>query len=743
MISKSQWNHSLPEFGTEYARSMLANHTNVRGANDIDYYIALISVMQGRQPSSDLWNSIGYSPGSPELGAQGIARIDPRVLNLAPKFINIIKSKITEIEYDINVDAIDAISLDDKKQFEVAMRTAVTLKSFYEGFGVKMREMFPDIPEEQLPNSIEDLEINTLVNYKAKDSMDMEIYLKQVFNVNNWNQIADDLGFDLPVLGKGIVLVYMDHNGHEKLKRINPLRFISSFSETGAFDALEYAGHIEYITEREFRMESTGVLSVEKQDEIIASSGSRYAHDAYSGTMTMDGRQDGQIYIPVLRYQFLVNETDYYVEATNAYGNKQVKKKKQGFTISEKEMPLYQSGVKTLITDSNICRYGGTYIIGSEVSYNHSLQERGKTVTLNYCVFAPSYQEGRSVSIAAQILEPLTMINISWNRIKDIFARGYDGVAEVTLSELSNLSLTKGGEPLSAKAVLDLVFKHRVAIKKGVLNQYDQSNGSVVDIKTDGIGIDTYVNMMLTALNLIRDITGVNENTDGSTPKTNTLVGVMEASNRGTNSALAHLYHAYHQIYQKSAVKLAKYNQLRSNDAEILLRQYTIGMSKRPTEVEWNDLYAMLNKYSSVPLEQGGLTPADEVTIRNCINLKQAQYILINRVAKNIEAAHKRNLENIEFNTKQAKEAADAAADAANRKEQFKFEIDKQRIAIEHANEMELQRLKNQGASQTKTIEMEGKTANTIQAGTDSLIKQATKSAYDKEIKQLNSNEVD
>jgi hypothetical protein len=162
----------------------------------------------------------------------------------------------------------------------------------------------------------------------------------------------------------------------------------------------------------------------------------------------------------------------------------------------------------------------------------------------------------------------------------------------------------------------------------------------------------------------MRQVSGLNELTDGSTPNAKTLVPVANAAMESTNNALYLLSFADKQLIQRTAdaivskvqiaVKLGKvegYARALGEETvkffrintDIAIHEFGIFIQDAPLEYERQQLIQELNIRDS----QGLIEPEDKILVMSCRNLKQAAMVLAYKIKKRREKMQEYELQKI------------------------------------------------------------------------------------------------
>ena len=238
-------------------------------------------------------------------------------------------------------------------------------------------------------------------------------------------------------------------------------------------------------------------------------------------------------------------------------------------------------------------------------------------------------------------------------------------------------------------------------------------------------------------LQMIRDVTGLNEARDGSTPDKNALVGIQKIAAANSNTATRHILQAGLLLTSETAEKLSlrisdviEYSPARKAFIEAIghrnvakleeisklhLHDFGIFLELAPDEEEKQ----LLENNIQMAIQQGSIELEDAIDIREVRNLKLANQLLKIRRSKKIERDRQQQLENIQAQTQSNAQAAQAASQAEVQKQnaltqskiqlaQAQSQLDAQKMQMEIAAKKELMMLEFQFNMQLKGAEVQG-----------------------------------
>lgn len=727
----------MPEYGLKYVKAMVTSFNqggNAIFANNGEKYDALTAFAQGRQSTNDLHKLFGFHEEN-KSEDKNLHYIDIQILNIAATKINQIVEKLCNRKYDISATNVDALSNDHIKQWKSAVQTAKELESLMAMVNVQAKDILPElnlniaeIPDEYL------LEFD--MPPKHKMSMNAEKTLRYLFEACNYDSKERDVTWDTVVYGHGIYRVYYDKNMIPRLERVMPSSFISSYSRTEDYSGIQHAGHYEEITPAQFISESSPYLTKEEQEEILAQhKGINSGAYNYRGFNEIENNLDGLTYIPVLRYTFLSEDRETYVKKKTQYNNVITKKRMWDFDEDKepnKEMYEKNGGDWKVIRTTETNVYGGTWVVGSELVYGHDIMDLPASNIVDrqvpYIVLAPNMKESRFVSIASQMIEPVYMANVAWNKVKDIIAREWVGIMEVDFSALESINMGKGGTAWSPREVMDFLLKKKIAVTRKTGGISPNSPVSTVDFKNTGVQLADYFNTIQVALQMLDAVSGTGV-ADSSSPPERTGLGVMQQAAQASNNALGQLYFAKRESFKNICRRMLPMAQMSLKDGNVIsgfipaiggksaeffeahkdlsLYEFGIIIENRPSDEEWFDFRQALIK----SLDKGAISSADYAFLTDIDNLKQARMTLAAREKKNIKQSQDRENQLLQVNQQNALEANNQATENQLRVEQQSHQNKLEQIELDGMIKYKIAQLKSTTDATNKNTDVSGKIA--------------------------------
>jgi hypothetical protein len=210
-----------------------------------------------------------------------------------------------------------------------------------------------------------------------------------------------------------------------------------------------------------------------------------------------------------------------------------------------------KEGGYTRVLRSIECLYDGAMILGTnkllrwEMAKNMMRPKSDFTkVKMNYAIVAPRMYNGRIDSLVKRITGFADMIQLTHLKLQQVMSRmvpdgvylDADGLAEIDLGNGTNYN---------PQEALNMYFQTGSVIGRSFTSDGDMNPGKIpIQEITSGSGgnkMQALIGNYNYYLQMIRDVTGLNEARDGSTPDKNALVGIQKLAAANSNTATRHI----------------------------------------------------------------------------------------------------------------------------------------------------------------------------------------------------------
>lgn len=755
------------EYGLQYAKAIYGCgtryglHTYNADAADFD---ALTSVAQGNYSLGDVYKMFGF-PETPDPNdvTTDLAHPDIKAVNLAPKYINRAVAKMQRLNYDVGLNAVDLVSLDEKADYAATIEAFYRLRKWANDMNYDPRVLFPDLDVDALPQYPDEMLYDLATNPKIKKEISGELLMKLLFEINNFKQKMREVDWDLAVYGRGHLHCYDDPNGIPRVDRINPKFWIGSYVDNDDFEQQEYAGFYDFISVNQFIKETSNELTQDEQMAIVEQYASQGSRD-----IALDYRRiedyDGLAYIPVIRFYFRSEDNRTYVLKKDDFDRPLLSEKSYNYTIPPKIKDKFDSGEYRRIDNTYTSVYGGTWVIDSECVYNYKRQEypRQKLVnaTLPIKTFATNFKEGKTVSFLSQMKEPLKMINVAWNRIKQILAEGRMGIMEIDFDQIESIALKSGGRVWTPLDVMKLFFKKQMLIKRGKTNRHDQKTMNAIETNTGGLTLTDYMEMFRMAIQMLEQLGGASIIESAEQPD-RLAVKNAQLSQMTADVDMEYLFNGHEYLYQKVSHQmmliaqgsiaagrqingfipaLGKVNMgFFQAPRELAYCEYGMFFTRQPSPEEWREFYVDLQ----IMLKDGRIGASDSAYIREIDNLKQARQILSIREQRFLRQAREDAQMNMQLQMQANSQAAADKMEAELLIMREQAAIDERLLRVEGEIKRTLQSEKEQWTSTTKRMEGQNKRLIAKQTSNLEVLKKSVENIPKKEKNLVDQQQVE
>ena len=656
------------------------------------------------------------------------------ILPIIPKFRRIALATLFKTDFSISVDAVDPVAQDDKQKFYADNAAKIILKKEFEKQGVDP-ELVP-APEVDA-SSMQELDMYMNYSYKHRMAIEMEQGLELIMSLNKFENERIKVVEDLHDWGIGGYKEYFDSQGNIKIKRINPMNLVMSYTTDPNFKDIQYVGEVTEMTIADLKQMAGDKISDENYQMIAEKYANKY--NTSSAMRDLNNNNDG-IYdgfrIKVLDLEFFSYNSMVLEERINSKGNTVV-----GRAAKAK---ANRSDKKYSKTDYKVV-YKGKWIVGSDVFFDCGLatnMKRAKSsltdTSLSYHLAAPNMYQMSTYSLGDQMKSLADQIQLAWYKLQNVMLRARPRGIMIELGALEGVPLGKAGRALKPMEILDLYNQTGNLVYRRLNDEGQASNYKPIEELDNGIGNEAvqYFNIIKQNIDLLRDILGFNEITDGSTPDPRTLNGVAKYASESTNNSLDFIKRAERDLLERLCYDLtlriqdsalngsisgyiralgSESVQFFKLDPNVSAHECGLKIRQKPTEFEKEKLSRRIEQ----AIQSNQITLADAMMIENLENLKYAEVLLGYRIKKNQEETQQRAMEAQQMNGQIQQQSAAAAEQAKQQTLQMEAQIKMQVIQMEKQLDSQLLAMKLQNEAMIEQGKLEGK-INTAKIEADS-----------------------
>jgi len=635
------------------------------------------------------------------------------------KFVDIVVNGMSERMYDIKAYSQDPYGVSKRTAYMDSiladMRTK-ELNAFTEdAFGIQISEH----DEETLPDSEEELALHMQLSYKQAVEIAEEQAINTLLDGNKFELIKKRFYYDLTVLGIGATKTGFNTSEGVTIDYVDPANLVYSYTDSPYFEDIYYVGEVKTIPVNELAKQFPH-LSAEDLEDIMKNKSNNRSN--YNSTHSYDKEDNNTIQVLYFNYKTYMNEV-YKVKETGTGADKIIPKN------DSFNPPEDMEGGFSRMLRSIECLYEGAIILGTdkllkwEMAKNMMRPKSDYTkVKMNYSIVAPRMYNGKIDSLVKKITGFADMIQLTHLKLQQVMSRmvpdgvylDADGLAEIDLGNGTNYS---------PQEALNMFFQTGSVIGRSFTSEGDQNPGKVpiqeIQSGSGGNKMQALIGNYNYYLQMIRDVTGLNEARDGSMPDKNALVGVQKLAAANSNTATRHMLQAglfltaetceclslrISDILEYSPSKDAFMQAIGGHNlatlgemSELHLYDFGIFLELLPDEEE----KALLENNIQMALQQKIIDLEDAIDVREIRNVKLANQVLKIRRKKKMERDQKMQQENIQVQAQANTQAQQAAAQSEVQKnqaisqsqaqlEQVKAELKSKQMELEVQHKMKL-----------------------------------------------------
>ena len=367
--------------------------------------------------------------------------------------------------------------------------------------------------------------------------------------------------------------------------------------------------------------------------------------------------------------------------------------------------------IEVLYTGAKVL--GNNYMLEWKMAENMTRPTADTTkVDMNYCISAPRMYKGRIESLVSKITGFADMIQLTHLKLQQVMSRivpdgvflDMDGLAEVDLGNGTNYN------PAEA---LNMYFQTGSIVGRSLTQDGELNRGKVpiqeLSSSSGQAKIQSLIGTYQYYLQMIRDVTGLNEARDGSAPDKDALLGLQKMAANASNTATKHLLESLLYLTVRTceniSLKVADLiqNPLTENSLinsistfnvktleelmNLQLHDFGIYIQLEPEEEE----KALLEQNIQMALQTGAIALSDAIDIREIKNSKLANQFIKLRQTQKLQREQEQQQANIQAQAQANAESAEKAAMFEVQKQQA---LTQEKVSIEQAkSQFEIQRM--------------------------------------------------
>ncbi len=705
-------------------------------ATNYNNYHSLRLYARGEQPVQKYKDELAIN------GDLSYLNLDWKPVPVISKFVDIVVNGMSQRNYEIKAYAVDPFSTKKRTDYAKELMRDVQerelIQKLRDTLGVDVQSK---ASKELGLESEEELQLHLQLDYKQSVEIAEEEVINDILDRNRYDLIRRRLCQDLTILGISAVKTSWNKAEGVVIDYVDPANLVYSYTDDPNFEDLYYAGEVKSISLSDLKMQFP-YLTDQEMETIQKYPGNQEYLRNWSG------KQD-DLTVQVLYFEYKsYSDQVFKIKETNTGLEKALEKPD---TFNPPENDNFNRVSRTIET-----LYSGAKILGHPMMLKWELAEHmtrptadTTKVKMNYTICAPRMYKGRIDSLVNRITGFADMIQLTHLKIQQVLSRVVPDGVYLDMDGLAEVDLGNGTNYNPAEA-LNMYFQTGSIVGRSLTQDGDPNRGKVpiqeLQTGSGGAKIQSLIQTYQYYLQLIRDVTGLNEARDGSTPDKNALVGLQKLAAANSNTATRHLLQAMLYLtsrtcenvslrvsdslqfpFTRQALEnsISRYNVATLDElSDLNIHDFGIFLELEPDEEEKQ----VLEQNIQIALKSGGIDLEDAIDLREIKNIKLANQMLKQRRKAKQKRDQQAQQANIQAQAQANAESAEKAALAEMQKQQAlaetevqveqaksqfeinkiqqKAEIDRQLLELKYQYDIKLKQMeKEQMGSKEKMIE--------------------------------------
>ena len=665
---------------------------------------------------------------------------------IIPKFVDIVVNGMHDRLFEVKAYAQDAMSMEKRSKFQDMVEADMIAKDFLLQAKTEMGVDAFNVPPEDLPANEQELNLYMQLKYKPAIEIAEEEAINTILDVNHYADVRKRVDYDITTIGLGMVKHSFVPGTGVRVEYVDPANMVYSYTESPTFDDCFYFGEVKQVPITELIKIKPNITNEELAE--IQQLGTAWYN--YYGVLR-PYRSDlfNRDVVTLLYFNYKTDKTFVYKKKYTDNGGAKIIQKDENFNPPEGMEERFERIEKRIdVWYEGVMVMGSSYLLKWELSKNMVRPKSASQYALpNYICVAPRMYKGVIESLTRRMIPFADLIQMTHLKLQQVLQRvvpdgvfiDADGINEVDLGT---------GAAYNPEDALRLYFQTGSVIGRSMTVDGELNHGRIPiqELNTNsGQGkITALINAYNQYLAMIRDVTGLNEARDASTPNPDALVGVQKLAALNSNTATRHILEGslfitkrlsealscriadileYSDFKEEFTMQIGKYAVgILEEIKDLYLHDFGIFIEVAPDEEEKAQLEANIQ----MALQRDQITLEDAIDIRQMKNLKLANELLkmkrkdkqrvdMEQEQAKINMQTQGNIQSSQASAQAALQKVQAESQAKAQLAQAQMQFDIQRMQAEAQIKEQLMsvefqynmQLKGMEVSQTKQLDME------------------------------------
>ncbi|MGA1702528.1 MAG: hypothetical protein ACO393_02890 [Methylophilaceae bacterium] len=624
--------------------------------------------------------------------------------------------------FEVKAYAQDAMSAEKRNAYqdniEADMVSKDLLSQIKKDFGVDAFNMSP----EDIPETDEELQLHMQLNYKSSIELAEEAAINTVLSENKYEDTRKRIIYDITTLGIGCAKHEFLPGAGISIKYVDPANIVYSYTEDPNFSDCFYWGEVKTVPITEV-VKIDPKISNEELEKI-----SKYSqdwHNYFNSTQYYDNSLFNNDSVTLLYFNYKTTKKMVYkkkgdkvIEKDDEFNPPQEMMDERGFEKIEKKIEVWYEGVMVM---------GTNIVLKWELSKNMIRPKSSSQNAMpNYIACAPRMYKGNIESILRRMVPFADLIQMTHLKLQQVIQKVVPDGVFIDADGLNEVDLGNGST-YSPEDALKLYFQTGSVVGRSYTQDGEFNNARVpiqeLSKNSGQAKIASLISSYNHYLQMLRDVTGLNEARDGSMPDPNSLVGLQKLAALNSNTATRHILDAaldvtrdlavalscrvsdaleYYPYKDEFIMQIGKHNVNLLNEIKDLhIYDFGVFIEVAPDEEE----KSQLEQNIQIALSKNSIDLDDAIDIREVKNVKLANQLLKVKRKKKEKARQDYEMQKIQSQQQAQMQSQQMAAQVAAQKIQMETQS-KMQISQAEAG-FYLERLRGEAELKSQLMQLE------------------------------------
>jgi hypothetical protein len=677
------------EFGLKVGQSIMWEWFAKTG-NNCRYYSQWIDFHRIRLYARGEQSIAKYKEQFQVDGDMSHINLDWTPVPIIPKFVDIVVNGMNDRLFQVKAYAQDAMSAEKRSKFQEMVEADMVAKDFLTQVKEESGIDAFNVPQQDLPANEQELNLYMQLKYKPAIEIAEEEAINTILDVNHYNDIRKRVDYDITTIGLGMVKHSFVPGTGVQVEYVDPANMVYSYTESPTFDDCFYFGEVKQVPITELIKIKPNITNEELAE--IQQLGTAWYN--YYGVLR-PYRSDlfNRDVVTLMYFNYKTDKTYVYKKKYNDNGGNKVIQKDESFNPPEGTEERFERIEKRIdVWYEGVMVMGSPYLLKWELAKNMVRPKSASQYALpQYIAVAPRMYKGVIESLTRRMIPFADLIQLTHLKLQQVLQRVVPDGVYIDADGINEVDLGTGAA-YNPEDALRLYFQTGSVIGRSSTVDGEFNNGRIPiqELNTNsGQGkITALINAYNQYLSMIRDVTGLNEARDASTPNPDALVGVQKLAALNSNTATRHILEGslfitrrlsealscrvadileYSDFKEQFAMQIGKFAVgILDEIKNLYLHDFGVFIEVSPDEEQQAQLEANIQ----MALQRDQISLEDAIDIRQMKNLKLANELLKVKRKEKQRIDMEQEQAKIQMQTQGNIQSSQAAAQAALQKVQ-------------------------------------------------------------------------